>query len=166
MIRSSMALFFFFLMIRRPPRSTLFPYTTLFRSVGSIAEAGVYVAMAKGYFRDEGIEIESERFDSVVRAIPALGTNQVDVGAGAIGASFFNAIERGVDVRIVAPQSMAVREGNRSSLWYIVRKDLADGGRPRDYADLRGLSIAVPSLGGTNEYQLDQTLRQGGLTLE
>src|SRR3712207_7270900 len=28
-----MILFFFFLMIRRPPRSTLFPYTTLFRSV-------------------------------------------------------------------------------------------------------------------------------------
>src|SRR3712207_8050425 len=27
--------FFFFLMIRRPPRSTLFPYTTLFRSSGS-----------------------------------------------------------------------------------------------------------------------------------
>src|SRR5919106_5228749 len=27
-----MSLFFFFLMIRRPPRSTLFPYTTLFRS--------------------------------------------------------------------------------------------------------------------------------------
>src|SRR5215472_483452 len=28
-------LFFFFLMIRRPPRSTLFPYTTLFRSCGA-----------------------------------------------------------------------------------------------------------------------------------
>src|SRR5256885_10317650 len=28
---------FFFLMIRRPPRSTLFPYTTLFRSVREIA---------------------------------------------------------------------------------------------------------------------------------
>src|SRR5256885_5848100 len=28
-------LYFFFLMIRRPPRSTLFPYTTLFRSVHS-----------------------------------------------------------------------------------------------------------------------------------
>src|SRR3712207_8043098 len=27
-----MLIFFFFLMIRRPPRSTLFPYTTLFRS--------------------------------------------------------------------------------------------------------------------------------------
>src|SRR2546426_2016386 len=29
---SSVDSFFFFLMIRRPPRSTLFPYTTLFRS--------------------------------------------------------------------------------------------------------------------------------------
>src|SRR6266480_5068951 len=28
-----LSLFFFFLMIRRPPRSTLFPYTTLFRSL-------------------------------------------------------------------------------------------------------------------------------------
>src|SRR2546422_6973701 len=29
--------FFFFLMIRRPPRSTLFPYTTLFRSLAHAA---------------------------------------------------------------------------------------------------------------------------------
>src|SRR3712207_9347918 len=31
--------FFFFLMIRRPPRSTLFPYTTLFRS-GQVLDDG------------------------------------------------------------------------------------------------------------------------------
>src|SRR5258707_7168557 len=35
-------LFFFFLMIRRPPRSTLFPYTTLFRSLpGQLRHAAV-----------------------------------------------------------------------------------------------------------------------------
>src|SRR2546426_4657648 len=34
---------FFFLMIRRPPRSTLFPYTTLFRSYAE-AVVGVFVA--------------------------------------------------------------------------------------------------------------------------
>src|SRR5687768_17785899 len=34
------SLLFFFLMIRRPPRSTLFPYTTLFRSLGSIGFRG------------------------------------------------------------------------------------------------------------------------------
>src|SRR3712207_7774679 len=32
---------FFFLMIRRPPRSTLFPYTTLFRSPASVAPAAL-----------------------------------------------------------------------------------------------------------------------------
>src|SRR3712207_7460489 len=32
MFVSCISIFFFFLMIRRPPRSTLFPYTTLFRS--------------------------------------------------------------------------------------------------------------------------------------
>src|SRR5688572_31822312 len=36
MVISSINLYyFFFLMIRRPPRSTLFPYTTLFRSVAA-----------------------------------------------------------------------------------------------------------------------------------
>src|SRR2546430_10897857 len=32
-------IFFFFLMIRRPPRSTLFPYTTLFRSGAEVEDA-------------------------------------------------------------------------------------------------------------------------------
>src|SRR2546430_15435519 len=39
-------LFFFFLMIRRPPRSTLFPYTTLFRSRGSLRPDRVVVLMS------------------------------------------------------------------------------------------------------------------------
>src|SRR5207245_10606453 len=42
---------FFFFMIPRPPRSTLFPYTTLFRSIGSKASTDVTYwpkALAKG----------------------------------------------------------------------------------------------------------------------
>src|SRR5690349_24908213 len=35
---------FFFLMIRRPPRSTLFPYTTLFRSIGRLQLTDAYLA--------------------------------------------------------------------------------------------------------------------------
>src|SRR5256714_13158663 len=38
---------FFFLMIRRPPRSTLFPYTTLFRSPDEAVPSFVSGAMAK-----------------------------------------------------------------------------------------------------------------------
>src|SRR3712207_8067996 len=36
-----MLFLFFFLMIRRPPRSTLFPYTTLFRSQGATGVEGI-----------------------------------------------------------------------------------------------------------------------------
>src|SRR5437016_9715797 len=39
-LHSTRCLFFFFLMIRRPPRSTLFPYTTLFRSSSRRRHAG------------------------------------------------------------------------------------------------------------------------------
>src|SRR2546430_17660886 len=46
-IPSLVGLFFFFLMIRRPPRSTLFPYTTLFRSqISRAAERADFTHLA------------------------------------------------------------------------------------------------------------------------
>src|SRR5258708_37551781 len=44
LIMASLQYIFFFLMIRRPPRSTLFPYTTLFRSrLGDLVRTGELV---------------------------------------------------------------------------------------------------------------------------
>src|SRR5215475_15446923 len=55
--------FFFFLMIRRPPRSTLFPYTTLFRSAhrrsGSVPQA----AAKRGVARPEASRPIRQRAD-------------------------------------------------------------------------------------------------------
>src|SRR5689334_24844430 len=49
--------FFFFLMIRRPPRSTLFPYTTLFRSAYAVYGEDVPAAgVIAGIGRVEGVE--------------------------------------------------------------------------------------------------------------
>src|SRR5690348_17788018 len=58
----------FFLMIRRPPRSTLFPYTTLFRS-GGPGEAGVSDQLSEGHRltgsqcaqRDGGVDPPQQR---------------------------------------------------------------------------------------------------------
>src|SRR5438309_11845724 len=47
MCQHSVILPFFFSMIRRPPRSTLFPYTTLFRSVRRDADGFLYFVSRK-----------------------------------------------------------------------------------------------------------------------
>src|SRR6266576_5515294 len=55
--------FFFFLMIRRPPRSTLFPYTTLFRSPGGSRRAWRQRACRRGG-RDHPGDRKSTRLNS------------------------------------------------------------------------------------------------------
>src|SRR3712207_7815589 len=68
-----MSFLFFFLMIRRPPRSTLFPYTTLFRSllrylraqIGQEAEdvaSDTWLDVARGLTRFEGDETGFRRW--------------------------------------------------------------------------------------------------------
>src|SRR6202451_4777992 len=49
--KSYLLVLFFFLMIRRPPRSTLFPYTTLFRSGGVLPDRGSEPHRAEGLLR-------------------------------------------------------------------------------------------------------------------
>src|SRR2546430_8477454 len=58
---NSRLLHFFFLMIRRPPRSTLFPYTTLFRSARSIANENPGCQKARHEPRHAGVNHCSDR---------------------------------------------------------------------------------------------------------
>src|SRR6476660_10111123 len=63
--------FVFFLMIRRPPRSTLFPYTTLFRSQAAAAPAGTRVRLDRlltrlGLLRSEEHTSELQSPDHLV----------------------------------------------------------------------------------------------------
>src|SRR5579885_3768367 len=66
--------FVFFLMIRRPPRSTLFPYTTLFRSLAAgracAANQLLYNLGRRGIERSEEHTSELQsRFDLVCRLL-------------------------------------------------------------------------------------------------
>src|SRR5258708_28226119 len=58
----------FFLMIRRPPRSTLFPYTTLFRStMGTVPNVGLMAQKAEEYgSHDKTFEIEEDGVANIV----------------------------------------------------------------------------------------------------
>src|SRR5258705_1159861 len=57
---------FFFLMIRRPPRSTLFPYTTLFRSAYAMVapERADRLVLAAFTYKGEGSDRKSTRLNS------------------------------------------------------------------------------------------------------
>src|SRR5256884_8652825 len=55
-------------MIRRPPRSTLFPYTTLFRSTKTAELAHVILPGSAGWCETEGTVTSSERRVQRVRA--------------------------------------------------------------------------------------------------
>src|SRR2546429_6481579 len=60
--------FFFFLMIRRPPRSTLFPYTTLFRSPLHLALTEQLLA-----FSDYGgLQLRNRRMDAIDEQVSRL----------------------------------------------------------------------------------------------
>src|SRR6266536_5185816 len=51
---------FFFLMIRRPPRSTLFPYTTLFRSPRSFGPVALRGAVLSLFAIHDGPDLQRE----------------------------------------------------------------------------------------------------------
>src|SRR5450830_2126383 len=59
-----MFLFIFFLMIRRPPRSTLFPYTTLFRSILGVGTAAVLIGVIRTATLDQAKGLTSANADS------------------------------------------------------------------------------------------------------
>src|SRR3712207_8102522 len=65
--------FVFFLMIRRPPRSTLFPYTTLFRSTGRSAATSLTCRCARARLAPERTPISSSGSPIRTTRPPALG---------------------------------------------------------------------------------------------
>ena len=131
--------------------------------VVSVSDAGFFIANDKGYFRDQGIEMEIERFDSAARMVAFLGTGQLDVGGGAPGAGLFNAMARDIPVRIVADKGhIAPGHGFEAIL---VRKDLADRAVIKSAADFRGKKVALSARDIVPEVDLDTFLRTGGLTI-
>src|SRR2546426_911972 len=111
-LRGVLYIFFFFLMIRRPPRSTLFPYTTLFRSVEAMAgiRAGSVVGLLAPPARTAAasadlLRLADHRAAALVEgAAPAVGRflwrgTRASLGAGAgaaaLGAALFVAASPG-----------------------------------------------------------------------
>lgn len=131
-------------------------------TVNSSSDAGFFIADKKGYFRQEGISIEFIAFNSAAKMVASLGVGQLDVGGGAPSAGLYNAIARGIGVKIVADKGSSPPGFGYNPL--LVRKDLVDSGRVKSFKDLKGLKVAVSAPGTSPASMLNEALKKGGLS--
>ena len=69
------------------------------------SDAPIFIGEKKGYFRDEGIKVKTITFSSATYMVAPLGTGQLDVGGGAPSAGLYNAVARGIKLKIVADKA-------------------------------------------------------------
>jgi NitT/TauT family transport system substrate-binding protein len=134
-------------------------------NTGNTADAPLFIAYEKGYFRDQGLDVKFQYFQSANDTIAPLGAGQLDVGAGAISAGLFNAVARGVDVKLVADKgqhSGNAQNGFNSAVVLVVPKGDLD--KYHSLADLKGKTVALNSTGTGNEIMLDRGLQSVGLS--
>ncbi|WP_276908538.1 ABC transporter substrate-binding protein [Corynebacterium riegelii] len=127
--------------------------------------APVYVAEAKGYFADEGLNVTLETFKSGSDAIPLASSGQLDAVAAGFSAGLFSAIESGLGVKVVG--SMGVSDGSEDSPTdLVVNKALADSGEVTSPKDLAGKDVGVAGgAGGTGAYLTALALESDGASL-
>src|SRR2546430_13593768 len=96
---------FFFLMIRRPPRSTLFPYTTLFRSRGSGRRRATYGGASSSAPLERVAEREPEqlRVKVVHAGVQPGGRNLIEdrLGRAAAAVVFVDVLQRPVLLEVL-----------------------------------------------------------------
>lgn len=124
--------------------------------------APVMVALEKGYFADHGLDVQLENLAGGADMVTLTATGEFDIGIGGTGPAFFNAIDRGIDLKIIAPLHF---ERPPQSTPLVVSRERFESGELTEIEDLRGLSVSVNARGAT-EYWLDQALRKADMTIE
>jgi len=138
------------------------PVRVRLADIQSTSDGGFYLALDKGYFAAEGLDVELIRFDTAATQVSALGTNQLEVGVGSLSAGLMNAAARGIPLKIVADRA-TLKNG---ALSFMVRKELVDSGQVADWSDLGGRPVANNGAGTGAQLALKRGLELGGLTLD
>jgi NitT/TauT family transport system substrate-binding protein len=71
-------------------------------TTNSQSDAPIFIGIEKGYFREAGVELDLVPFDTAAKMIAPMGAGQLDVGGGNGSPALFNALARGIELKIVA----------------------------------------------------------------
>jgi NitT/TauT family transport system substrate-binding protein len=116
-----------------------------------------FIAQERGYFAEQGIDVEWVPFDSGALMVAPTAAGQIDVMIGVPGPSFFNALGRDITFRIFADQS-------RGPTGLLMRRELAD--QVHGVADLRGRRVSFNVEGSPIDYQVRLAFQRAGLSMD
>lgn len=127
---------------------------------GSPSGAAFYIATERGYFAEMGLDPEFVTFESSAYMLPAVASGDVDVAGGVMTASFLNAVERGLPIRIIADKG---RNVPGASYFDLVRSTRVMN-EIQSLEDMRGRRFAITSEGSVDHIFAELSLRAAGLT--
>jgi NitT/TauT family transport system substrate-binding protein len=128
-------------------------------AIGAVSDAGIFIAQEKGYFRDDGLDVEIVGFKAAPQILPAIATGEVQVSGSAVTPALFNAFARGITMKLVADKGQVAQGFGFAAI--VIRSDLAD--TIRDFKDLKGRKFAVMGKGVSSTTQLGKALERGGI---
>ena len=130
-------------------------------ATSSTSDAPIYIAAKKGYFRDEGLDVKVTNFRSAADMVAPLGAGQIEAGAGSASAGLYNAVARGIKIKIVADKASSPPGYGGTKI--LVRKDHVESGRYKELKDLKGMKFAMNAPGVSNTSTLNTLLKSAGL---
>ncbi len=131
--------------------------------VPSTLFAPLFVAQERGYLTAAGFNCELSPIVAGQDALVLAAQGQLDFIAAGIAASFYNAVNRGLDVRFVASTGYQPAKGHPTAL--MIREDLFESGM-KSPKDLKGKKIGwIGGAGATSSYYVARILREVGLKL-
>jgi NitT/TauT family transport system substrate-binding protein len=130
--------------------------------VNSSSDVSFFIAEHQGYFKAAGIVPKYVVFDSGAKMTSSLGVGQLDVGGGGPSAGLYNAIARGIDIKIVADKGSQPKGFGFQPM--LVRKALVDSGQYKSPRDLKGKKFAESAQGSSAMPDVDRIMKSVGLT--
>ena len=124
--------------------------------VSSLGSAPIYVAEAKGYFKDEGLDVELVHFDSAQPVAVAVAAGDIDFGATGLTGAFFTFADNGV-LKLIGAGTWE-RPGFQG-LGLIASNQAWDSG-VKTIAALKGHSVAITQIGTALHYSLYLMLKK------
>ena len=124
----------------------------------SVSNGAELIAIEKGYFREVGIKVEIDDIDTSANTMALLATNRLQIIAGGISAGYFNAIEKGLPIIIIADRVSTPIGHN-----LMLRPDLK--GKITSLAELKGKVIASNGAGSVSTYEVGKMLETVGVPI-